>query len=877
MYAELPPLRFSRPPRPRRLLRFAWLAAALLAATVSLGPAALADRPYAPNRQYDLQNVRIELRFDTAKHEVIGQVTHTLAALRDGLRQFDFDSAGLEISSVRVNDAPARFSTDAQTLHVDLPAPTRSGERYEIAIRYQGRPARGLYFILPDRNYPNQPPEIWTQGEAEDTHYYIPIYDYPNDRTTTEMILTVPSDWVTVSNGKLIDVAEAPGGMKTWTWREDQPVSTYLISAVAGKLQESKQRWHGIPVNYYVPRGMGNRIAPTFSHTPDMLSFFSTRFGVPYPWAKYDQTMVDRFVVGGMENVSATTLTVRGLVNPALAHESLQGADPLLSHEMAHQWFGDLVTCKDWGNLWLNEGFATFAATLWEEHEYGADNAAYSRWRMQAGWMRDSRLFPVPIVTHNFSDSLKYAGNIYEKAGLVLQMLREQLGDEAFFRGLQHYLEANRLKNVTTPDLVQALEESTHVDVDRFFDQWVYGAGAPRFAVTSAYDSAAKQLNLTVKQTQKVEGRVGLFDVPVDVVITTSSGSQDFHIRVSQAEQTFSLPAQTRPLMVLFDKGDKILKSVVFQKPPQEWIYQLQHAEDVPARADAARALGALKGNDQAVAALGDAALHDPFWGVRVEVLRGLGRIGGKEAEQRVIAALANREPWVREVAVSELGQFRGDKALPARLKEISGHDPAYRVRSAALSALAEIKAPGATQILEAAARTNSPDDVIRRAALRAMGQLGDSGAVPALLEWAKPGEPLALRAAAIGSLGRLDKKNKAIESQLISFLDEPYFDVRFAALFALGARGDPAAIAPLEALLNQPDLSPEFATHIRGELARLKHTEPGAPESQAAPQASATGTEEVLQRLNKLEQQMAQVNSRLAKIEQSLAAKNTP
>ncbi len=303
-----------------------WAAAVLLAATFAGAWAARADQPFAPSPEYALQNARIELRFDLDQHRVIGKVTHTLAAVRDGMSQLDFDSAELTIASVRVNGKDAHFSTDASKLHVDLERPSKAGEKYEVAISYEGKPKKGLYFVFPDASNPAQPKEIWTQGEAEDTHYYIPIYDYPNDRTTTEMLVTVPRDWVTVSNGKLVSVVDAPNSMKTWTWRQPEPIATYLISLVAGEFEESKQTWRNIPVDYIVPRGRADRVEPTFVHTRDMLTFFSERFGVPYAWEKYDQTMVDQFVEGGMENVSATTLTARGLLHPQLARESMEEA-----------------------------------------------------------------------------------------------------------------------------------------------------------------------------------------------------------------------------------------------------------------------------------------------------------------------------------------------------------------------------------------------------------------------------------------------------------------------------------------------------------------------------------------------------------------------
>ena len=806
------------PPRQATPARLAGLAALLVLAAVGV---ARADQPTAPALDYRLENARIELRFDVDQREVIGQVTHTLAAINDGLKQLDFDSVDLNIRKVTVNGKDARFSTDSHKLHVDLDKPAKAGEKYQVAIQYDGKPKKGLYFILPNKSNPTRPIEIWSQGEAEDTRYYLPIYDYPNNRTTTDMILTVPESWQTVSNGKLVGVANAGQGMKTWTWRQDEPVSTYLISVVAGEFVKQSDAWGKIPLDYVVPKGMQDRIAPTFTHTRDMLTYFSDRFGVKYPWVKYDQSMVDQFTESGMENVSATTLTTRDLLNPALAKESMEGSDPLTSHELGHQWFGDLVTCKDWTNLWLNEGFATFLAQMWEEHEYGADNAAYGRWRQQAGWKRQARLFTVPIVNSDFKDSMDYAGNVYGKAGLVLEMLREQMGDDAFFKGLQHYLEVNRFKNVVTADLVKALEESSGMNLDKFFDEWVYGAGAPQFEIDSNYDAGAKQLSLTVDQTQKLAGHVGLFTVPVEVSITTASGTKSFPITVSKQEETFNFPADSKPLMVVFDKGDKILKTIDFHKTTAQWIYQLQNAQDVNDRANAAQALAGIK-SDDAIAALGSAALNDRFWGVRNESLLALGRIGGKDAEQRVLAATANTDPWVRETAVGQLARFHDD-ALAAKLADIYRSDPAYRVRSAALLAYGQEKPANGLAFLQQAAQTESPDNVIRRAALRAMGSLGDNLASETLGDWSAQGKPIDVRDAAIASLAQVDKKNEMIESELLDYVNDPDHDVQISALIALGARGDSAAIAPLEAMLKRDDLDEDLSRFIQRALARLR------------------------------------------------------
>lgn len=852
--------------------------AAALGVAVLLGAVARADRPYAPSRDYDLQNVRVSLHFDLDQRKVIGDVTHTLSALRDGETHLDFDCAELTVSSARVNGKDAAFDLRDDKLRVQLAQPTKSGEKFEVNLKYEGQPTSGLYFIFPDKDDPGRAKEIWTQGEAEDTHHYIPIYDYPNDRTTTEMILTVPGDWLTVSNGKLLGVQDAPNGQKTWTWRQSLPVSTYLISFVAGEYKEKKDAWHNLPITYNVPRGLEDTIDPTFQHTKEMLDFFSERFGVAYPWDQYAQTAVDDFVASGMENVSATTLAARDMLHPEFTSDKPEAADGLVSHEMTHQWFGDLVTCKDWTNTWLNEGFATFGANLWEEHYYGVDASSYRYWRDQNTWMQSKELYPIPMVTRDINDSVQYVGNVYDKAAWVIRMLREQMGDEAFFRALKHYLEVNRLQNVVSADLAKALEESSGRNVDRFFDQWIYGAGAPRFTVRSTYDDAGKKVSLSVKQTQKVEGHVGLFHVPVEVSITTSSGEKLFPIEVSKADETFSFPVDGPPLFVLFDKGDKILKSVDFQKPPEEWMRQLRTAPDVPDRADAAYALGNLHDNEAAAHALGEAALRDKFWGVREEALRSLGRINSPAARKQVLAALSNEQPWVRAVAVDQLGKFHGDEEVAKRLQNIYTDDKAYSVRGAALQSLALDKAPNAEPILEKALAISSPNDVLRSAALRAMGSLGDDSVVPALIEWSSPGKPSALRGVAIGSLGRVDLKNHEITTRLISYLNEPSFDIRYASIFALGRRGDPTAVEPLEAMLKTGQLSigvPHALEDLIDQLKRKDASQKG-PSSEEQKNGdpvvgSSANNQEVLDRLDHLEHQLTDMNERLRRIEASL------
>ena len=825
-------------PRNRRSLRRTLAATGVLLAVLAWSGPSRADRPFAPDRAYDLQHSTIRLSFDTNQRKVIGDVTHRVVLLRDAATAIEFDSVGLRIDSVTVDGAAAKFEVLPEKISIPLAA-AHAGDKHNVEIRYDGSPRQGMFFILPDKNYPNRPRQIWTQGEAEDTRFYLPTYDYPNDRLTTDTYLTVPANWETISNGRLESKTPAADGQTVWHWVEDAPLSTYLISVVAGEFDRREDIWHSIPVTYYAPHGRGDRIRTTFAHTREMLDFFSTTFGVAYPWPKYSQATVDEFTEDGMENTSATTLSTRALIPPATLAEHPMREDDLVSHELTHQWFGDLVTCTDWTNIWLNEGFATLGEYLWAEHAYGRDEADFERWNEARDWLGDERMYPIPIVYSKFTDSMEYAPNIYGKAGLVLWSLRQQMGPAAFDAGLKHYLEKYRGRNAVTADLANAIEEATSHNVDQFFQQWIYGAGAPALAIHYTYDEAAHQVRLAVKQSQKIEGAVGLFTIPTEVELTTAAGAKRFPIVVSKADETFSFPADSDPLLVLFDPGDTFLDAVQFQKPVREWIYQLRHGGTVPDRADAAAVLSSMTEQEAVVTALVSAAHDDPFWGVREQAIESLAKLGGQRARDALFAALDDPDPRTASVAATMLGVFQHDPQVPARLEAAFRGARYVRVRESALRSLARLKSPNAYSVLLEAMRTDSPDDGLRSAALSGLGELQDARAIPVVMDWASPGRPLEVRPAAIHALGMLDTRNAKTTRLLLSFMDERISPVRRAALRALEERADASAIAPLEAMQNRSDLSAEFQENVRRAVAQLRKVTGaggGSPAGAAAP-----------------------------------------
>jgi aminopeptidase N len=396
-----------------------------------------------------------------------------------------------------------------------------------------------------------------------------------------------------------------------------------------------------------------------------------------------------------------------------------------------------------------------------------------------------------------------------------------------------------------------------------------------------AYDSEKHQVALTIKQTQKAEGRVGIFRVPTEVEITNASGPKLYPITVWKANQVFTFPSDTAPLLVLFDRGGHVLKTAEFHKEKKEWLYQLKNATELTDRADAVVALGKIKGDDEVIPALGDTLRNDKTWEVRALAADTLGKIGGPVASKQLLAALDDaKEAWLRSHIVAALGNFKDDPAVTAKLNSVAKEDSSYRARAAALQAIGRLKTPNAFTTLEAAIAADSPDNFLRNAALRALGPLGDDRAVPLLLQWSAVGKPVETRTAAINSLGRLQKDNKEITKQLAAYLSEPRFSVRISSVYALGARGDATAIPALEALLKSDDLSIEMVPMIKGQLARLKKPSDGKPNAHAETGddgeenggAEADGGKPTTdQRLEKFERLLQEMNDRLKSMEARL------
>ncbi len=763
---------------------------------------------YMPTRQYDLQHLRLDLDFDWDARSVAGTATNTLVPLLPGVDSLVLYAAGLDVRKVRVNGAERRFSLDpeAQTLTIRLDRGYGPQDRLEVAVDYSAHPQAGLYFVGPDRAYPDKPLQIWSQGESDLNRFWFPSWDYPNDRTTTEMVATVKRPLVVVSNGKLLEVTDRPDGRRTFHWRMDVPHSTYLVSVAIGAFTKVTDTWRDIPVEYYVPPGTDEATARrSFGDTPKILEFYSQATGRPYPYAKYAQSAVVDYMWGGMENISATTQTARTLHDARAENDS--SSEGLVAHETAHQWFGDLLTCEDWSNAWLNEGFADYFTALYKRQAHGEDEFAWEVESLKDAYLHEAeRDYERPIVTRRYADPIDmFDRHTYAKGALVLHMIHYLLGEEGWAKGIHAYVERFAGQTVTTPNLQDALEKATGVSLGALFDQYVYGAGHPELKVKWDYQPETRQVHLEIRQVQTRGGETGLFSFPLEVALAGERETVVRRLPVAARDfQDLYLPSDERPRTVVLDPQGWILKTVDFAKPAAEWVVQLTASKPLPAKLEAIHALGEI-GGDEAVAALGRALREEAFYGARREAARALAKLQKDSALEALRAGLTDKDSRVRSSVLDSLGSFPEHAELIPILRHALETDDSYAARGAAVSALGSFEKhrDQAVPILVAALSQESFHQIVRGAAIKALAELDPGRAWEPAQKLAKYGAPIDSRNDALEALVTIGKHDRHRRDEarkiLEGYLDDPYYSLREAVYRRLGELGDSAAIPAIE------------------------------------------------------------------------------
>jgi aminopeptidase N len=750
------------------------------------------------SRKFDIRHLDIDLRFDWDKEQAIGSTVVTFAPFGD-TNHLQLDAAEMSIDSVElVGGGPLKFRYDGKlpndNLDIDLGRPVRAGEEAAVRVVYStryvnkaegdtaiGSFGRGLRFIKPTPDDPNKPRQIWSQGETEFNRYWFPSYDTPNDFRTTDLRATVAKPFYVVSNGKLVETKENTDGTRTFHWKMDHPFANYLTSIVVTETAPVIQDFEGVPVYNYGYTNETKEVAATVKNLPATMKFFSEITGVKYPYAKYSQAFVEDFG-GGMENISATTQIEE------MIHDERELLDTdsegLQSHELAHQWFGDYVTCRDWGQIWLNESFATYMQAMWTEKLKGHDEFLYTDVRGNQNntlgtWNSGIRR---PIVTKYYANKdAIFDTYAYPGGGSVLHMLRKHLGDTLFFKSLNHYLTSNANQPVSTEDLRIAVEEATGQSMDWFFDQWLYKMGHPIFEITPAYDDAKKQLTLSVKQTQKPDllneyPQTLYFQSFVDIEI--DNRIERVWLKPEEVN-TFKFGVAAKPKLVNFDYEGTLLKEMKFEKSIDDLLYQMANDRDVIGRRWAMAELEKkASGPDKAriVDALITSAEKDAFWRIRRAALSVIANIyspdpapGQQRAaakldpnvEAAVIRLASDQQNQVRGDAIELLGETQDKKFTDIFVRNLNSRS--YELIEQSSLALARVKDTRAYPELVKLTTLPSWRNRIQIAAYGALGELGDKRAFDAGYKAATDKSlPLTVRTAAltvVASAGKGDPR----------------------------------------------------------------------------------------------------------------------
>ncbi|MHB8509552.1 MAG: M1 family aminopeptidase [Candidatus Dormibacteria bacterium] len=767
---------------------------------------------YPPDRLADVRHVRLELTIVPEKRSLIGTARITLAPIGAPLRRVGFDLCELTVDAVRLGDRALSYHHEGGRLELQLPKAQAVGRECEVTIEYHGSPRTGLNFTGPDHAYPDRPYQAWTQGQDEYARYWFPAHDFPNQKSTFEFVVTAPEAYQTIANGALIKV-EKRGRNRSWHWRQEVPQSAYLASVVVGKFEHWSDDLDGIPVEYYVPPGRRADGERALSSTPAMIRAFAEFTGQPYPYDKYAQVVVRDFTWGGMENTSATTLVDQVIHDERAAADYGLIAERLVAHELAHQWFGDYLTCRDWAEAWLNEGFATYFETLWAEARHGFDMAQWYRHQKALTYFDEDAEYRRPIVCRTYPHPhALFDRHLYEKGALVLWMLRKVVGDDLFRDSLRAYVAANRAALVTTDNLQRAFEDTTGRSLGWFFDQWVHGGGHPEFEVRYEWDDERGAAQLKVRQTQQVDDLTHVFFAPMVIAFGQPGGRAPVLCEVEvgadgRAEESFSFALPHRPTWVRFDRENRVLKRLSFDRPAELLIAQLR--EDEPTGAvEAATELGRVA-TPAAVEALAGALGGKAFFAVRTAAASALGVAMGEAAREALVGALGrDPEAAVRAAAATALGAFIGEEKVGKALEKAIG-DRAYSVAASAARALGRTRCRNALPALRRAMKIESHRDVIRVQALAGMVELTDPGLMTEILAYTRPPHWSRLREAALREAATLARRLPVERRRVVSeaaeaALRDPLYFVRLGGIGALRILDDPAAISALEALASR-------------------------------------------------------------------------
>lgn len=811
---------------------------------------------YPPHRAVDVRHMRLSVTIPDMNTRVMECTeTLTLTPILEECSSFTLNGALLDIQSATL---PGRTVTHTanpgdETITFTVDPPLRRGQSVDLAIAYRvTNPPEGLIWTVESPARPGVAPQIHSQGQSECNRFWFIGHDFPNARMTSELIANVPRGYRVISNGKLISHDRKEAQRETYHWRIDRAHPAYLVSMIVGQFDTQDVGTSSLPMPVYVPPGDATRIKGTFGRTPKMIDLFARVTDEPYPWPQYAQTSVRNFEWGGMENTSATTLFETIALDKTALLDGDQ--DDLIAHELAHQWFGDLLTCKSWEHVWLNEGFATYFEKVWAQYR---DSALPSRGRGVEGLEGDLDAYQALIwedmqatIKTDRADapyqpamaSKQYAhpdevfdreANPYPKGSAVLHMLRERLGDEVFWRAVAAYVDEYKDKPVETFQFREVFERVNGTSLQRFFDQWVFRPGVPRITATPAWDDASKTLTVAFEQTQTINGFNPAFDlsIPVWIKVAGETSPRNATAAFDTRTGSVSIPLPREPEMIAIDPRMTTLADIVVHQPIARTIAQMTGGPTLASRILATHTLGRVETDHAAAVAALDTIARDnkAHRSVRTQAARSLARIAhpgpwesgasdstpnhasgtaSPEALAALIALASTRssDPRLDRVIIEEAAQAAAPadattrSALAAGLVQRFNADTSYAVRAAAIRGLGTLHADEHREIVLTALNVDSQHDQIRCAAVEALAAMDRPTALQPVLDSTLPDRSSSLRAAATTALGDLAHHDLATAiARLEMLLSDPEPKTATAAGEALASVHDPRAVAALE------------------------------------------------------------------------------
>ncbi len=766
---------------------------------------------YSRSRIFKIDHTRLELELDFESKSIRGKVSHTIEPVSRPIRYIELDAAEMTIHSAKVDDKNASFVYDNRILLTQLGKELDLNQRSTINVEYSSQPRRGLYFRVPTNEHPERHVHVFTQGQPEDSKYWYPCYDYPNMRNTTEIVVTLPASMVVVGNGKLVSTVETDSGKKKiWHFSQKIPHASYLLSLVAGEYQKVEEKHNETQLEYYFPKGRENDVQRSFSKTAKIMDFFSNVTGVKYPYAKYAQTVVSDYNYGGMENISATTLTEKTL-HDERSHLDFQ-SDNLVSHELAHQWFGDLVTCKDWSHAWLNEGFASYFNALFREADEGVEDFQYYMHnRFMEELVEEVERYQREIVSKQYWDAEEiFDYHAYNKGAWVLHSLRGLLGDEVFWTGIRWYVSKFREKEVETFDFRKTMEEASGFELESFFNEWIFNPGFPDYKAAYSWDREKNLSRLEIEQSNAGSDGIPVFTNPIEILFTFAHNKREsLKVRMREKKESFFFSFEEEPVNVNIDPGNWILKNLKFDKPKMMHLYQLLYDGNVMERIRACHELENFFSED-VITALVRVIETDKFWGVQLEAAKALGKIGTERALEELLSMVHHKDHRVRRGIAQGLRGFArlaekdSERAIDA-LIQLLENDQTYYARAYAAESLGFFK--GSEKAFEAEKRAllqYSINDMIAYRTFAGFEERKDTRAIPLAIDYLQNGREFQGRAAAARALGKLGRGSNTATEALLLAKEIPDVRIRSNAATAIQYLEDPSLIPALESWLSK-------------------------------------------------------------------------